>query len=369
MWLYFLLQRPIQWDESYQTLWGCYNICPLLKQFHIAQVTQPELSSLTHLWVWGDSERFCSDVAFLLVLPKEGVAGERVYGLTMVWVHPYQARVSTIDDVVRKLILLTSSRPNWPHAFVQFSGDAYHVPLPKEGHLSAMTEGTPSNIQCRRIHQLEIHELLHSEAQVVYPKGLNGCLVLVITSLSESLPHGMTVFNDEPTFLHVDLWQFRMEECESKALFPGSDSTSNYPTCPAMVPPPKAEIQVSMTMEVSELLSQAALDTSGQALGSSTPKRPVSMTLGAPPSLGLEDSVKPVDTSSQASPWVSIPDDAEPDNLTLEEIYDPPSLLVKTLGPGAATLPRDAIQLQEEANRALACLLVTGCSLDAHWGK
>ena len=37
----------------------------------------------------GDSKRFYSDVTFLLVLPQEGVVGERVYGLAIVWVHPY----------------------------------------------------------------------------------------------------------------------------------------------------------------------------------------------------------------------------------------------------------------------------------------
>ena len=95
---------------------------------------------------------------------------------------------------------------------------------------------------------------------------------------------------------------------------------------------PKVESQVRMTMEVSELLSQAALDTSGQALGCSTPKRPVSLASGAPPSLRLESSAKPVDTSSQMSPQESVPDDAEPDDLTLEEI----SLPVKTLGLGAS---------------------------------
>ena len=95
-------------------VWGCHDICPPLKQFHIAQVTQPELSSLTHLWAWDGSKRFCSDVAFLLVLPQEGVAVERVYGLTIVWVHSYQARFSTIDDVARKLVLLASSSPTGP---------------------------------------------------------------------------------------------------------------------------------------------------------------------------------------------------------------------------------------------------------------
>ena len=55
----------------------------------------PELTSLTHLKAWGDAEKFCSDVAFLLVLPKEGVVGERAYGVALVWVHPYLARVYT----------------------------------------------------------------------------------------------------------------------------------------------------------------------------------------------------------------------------------------------------------------------------------
>ena len=67
------------------------------------------------------------------------------------WVHPYQARVSTIDDMARKLALLVSARPNWPYAFVQFNRDAHHMPLPKEGHLSAMAEGMPSNIPCSMI--------------------------------------------------------------------------------------------------------------------------------------------------------------------------------------------------------------------------
>ena len=120
-----------------------------------------------------------------------------------------------------------------------------------------------------------------------------------------------------------------------------------------------------MTMEVSELLLQAALDTSGQAPGSSTPKRPVFPALGAPPSLRIEGFAKPVDTSSQTSLQVSVPDDAEPDNLTLEEI----SLPVKTLGLGTAVLPGDVIQLQEEVGKALGQLLVTRSSLDAHQRK
>ena len=76
-----------------------------------------------------------------------------------------------------------------------------------------------------------------------------------------------------------------------------------------------------MTMEVSELLSQMALDISSQASGSSTPNRPVSLALASSLPLKLEDCGKLVDTSSQ----VNIPDDADVDDPTLEEIHASPS--------------------------------------------
>ena len=57
---------------------------------------------------------------------------------------------------------------------------------------------------------------------------------------------------------------------------------------------------------------------------------------------------------------VSIQDDAELDDLTLEEV----SLPVKTLGLSAGILPGDITKLQEEAGKALGCLLVTRSSLN-----
>ena len=99
----FYFKDPGCWGESYQSLWGCCNICPHLEQFHIAHITQTELVSLTHLKVWGNTDKFCSDITFLLVLPKEGAVEERTYGLTMMWVHPYQARVSTIKEALKQL--------------------------------------------------------------------------------------------------------------------------------------------------------------------------------------------------------------------------------------------------------------------------
>ena len=181
------------WGKSYQSLWACHDICPLLEQFHVTHMPQSELAGLTHLKTWGDAEKFCSNVAFLLVLSTEGSAAEWVYRLTMVWVHPYQARVSMIDNAAKQLTQLTSTGPNCPYALVHLNGDACHMPLPTEGHLSIMMEGNTSNVPCGKIHQLEVHQLLSSGSWMVYPQGLNGCQVPVIMSLPGSLSNGMTL--------------------------------------------------------------------------------------------------------------------------------------------------------------------------------
>ena len=119
------------------------------------------------------------------------------------------------------------------------------------------------------------------------------------------------------TFLQVDLSQSATKEQESKALSLGSGLSPTPAASPTRAFPPKVEGQNNMTMEVSELLSQAFLDISGLASGSSIPKRPGSMALATPLPLKPEDSAKPVDTSSQ----VSAPDNAEMDDPTLEEIH------------------------------------------------
>ena len=116
-----------------------------------------------------------------------------------------------------------------------------------------------------------------------------------------------------------------------------------------------------MTMEVSKLLSRAVLDTSGLAFVSCTLKGPGSLVLATPLSLKLEDSAKPVDTSSQ----VSIPDDSDMDDPTLEEIHASPSPPVETLGPKGEAPSLDVTQLQGEANKALGHLLATRSSIHA----
>ena len=199
----------------------------------------------------------------------------------MVWVHPYQARVSTIEEAIKQLDKLTPSRPNWPYALGQLNGDACHMPLPTESHLSFMMEGSTSSIPCGRICQLAVHQLLSSGSQVVYSEGLNGCQIPVITSLPELLSKGVTMLESKSTFLQVDLMQSATKEQEFKVLSLGSGSNTTLAASPTQAFPSTVDSHISMTMEVSKLLSQAALDTSRQASGGSTPKRPVSLVLAS----------------------------------------------------------------------------------------
>ena len=269
---------------------------------------QLELTSLTYLKVWGVAKNFHSKVAFLLVLPEEGATGERMYSLTMVWVHPCQARILTIDSTAKHLTQLASTGPNWPYTLVWFNGDACHMPLPTKGHLSVMVEGSTSSIPYGKICQLEVCQILSSGSWVVYLEGLNGCQVPVILTIPESLSNGVTMLEGKSTFLQVDLSQSTTKEQEPRTLSPGSGLSPTPAAGPTRAYLPKVEGQISMTMEVSELLSWAALDTSGLVSGSSTPKRSGSLATAEP--LTLEDSTKLVDTSCQ----VSSPGDAEMDD-------------------------------------------------------
>ena len=107
---------------------------------------------------------------------------------------------------------------------------------------------------------------------------------------------------------------------------------------PAKATPPKPEREVSMTLEVRELLSWAILDTSGHISGNLTPNRPNPVVILTPPPHKLREISQPVDTSSQ----VSAPDDAKMAEASLEEI---PSPTVETPGPSSGTLPSDASYL------------------------
>ena len=360
----FFSKDPSQLEGAFTSIWGHLDICPLLNQFHLASISHSELFSLTNLRAWGDTEKFCSNLAYLLVSTGDEVASGGVYGLAAVWVNLYQARVSTVEEVVWQLTALTSGGPNWPYALVQFNGDTHHEPFPKEGHLCALTEGGTSSAACRQISQLEVHPLLCSHSQVIYPIGLNGCEAPTIVSLPKSLTGGANLLAGEPIYLKVGIMQSVVEVSEPKAA-PSGICLSTPMASSIKATLPKAEEEISMTTEVRELLIWAILDMSGHGSMNSTPKRLNPMVVLTAPPHKLGDISGPVDTSSQ----VGALDDAEMGEASLEEIPTVPSPLVETPGPSSDTPPIDAGLLHEEANRALGDLLATKSSIEAHWHK
>ena len=49
----FFSKDSSQLGETFLSIWGHLDICPLLHQFHVTSITQLELSSLTSLKAWG----------------------------------------------------------------------------------------------------------------------------------------------------------------------------------------------------------------------------------------------------------------------------------------------------------------------------
>ena len=144
-----------------------------------------------------------------------------MYGLSTVWMNPHQARVPTVEEVVRQLIALVSSGLNWPYALVWLNGDTHHAPFPREGHLGILPEGGTSRTTCRKVSQLEVHQLPHLDLQVIYPVGLNGCKIPLISSLPESLANSANLPGGEAIYLKVDILQSIMEGPEWKVSPPG----------------------------------------------------------------------------------------------------------------------------------------------------
>ena len=103
-----------------------------------------------------------------------------------------------------------------------------------------------------------------------------------------------------------------------------------------------------MTMEVRNLLSQLMLDTSGHGSKNLTLRRPNPVVILTPPPHKLKELLQLVDTSSQ----VSTQEDAKRVEASLEGVPTTISPIAVTTRSGSITLPTDAAELWENANKA-----------------
>ena len=113
-----------------------------------------------------------------------------------------------------------------------------------------------------------------------------------------------------------------------------------------------------MTMEVRNLLSQVMLEMSGCWSKNLTLRRPNPVVILMPPPDKPKELLQLVDISSQAS--------AEMAEASLEGIPTSISPIAMTSRSRSVTPPADAMELWENANKALQELLTTKASTDTH---
>ena len=70
-------------------------------------------------------------MAYLLVRVEDVIQG-RQYGISLVWVHPNQVRVTTIEEAMDSLTTYTSSGVNWPYALAQLCEESPSCTTPQE---------------------------------------------------------------------------------------------------------------------------------------------------------------------------------------------------------------------------------------------
>ena len=133
----FFTNREERWGDSMRALWGNLSICPFLNHIDLPYHMAGELLSISHLKVWGDTQKPQDGMAYLLVKVEDASEVEG-YGMALGWISPHQAQASTIEEALEILSTCVSSGPVWLYILTQLYEGTNHVPLPKDKHLGVI---------------------------------------------------------------------------------------------------------------------------------------------------------------------------------------------------------------------------------------
>ena len=153
-----------------------------------------------------------------------------------------------MEEAVETLAACPSSGTDWPYTLAQLYEGSHHEPLPKDKHLGILPQGKAEETCCRWISQLNIHQLLSTGSQVVYPSGLNGYDEPIITTLPELLSCSITIIASQHPYLEINIPP--KEESDTKATPIGKASLVQT-TKPRKSP---LKLEGSTTTEVNDLL-------------------------------------------------------------------------------------------------------------------
>ena len=152
----FFVNKEERWGDSMRALWGNLSICPLLHHVDLPYHTVGELLSISHLKIWGDTQKPWVSMAYLLVKVEDASEVEG-YGMALVWISPHQAWALMMVEALEILSTCAPSGPDWPYILIQLYEGTNHAPLPKDKHLGILSQ---AESPCGQIGQLEVHQLL-----------------------------------------------------------------------------------------------------------------------------------------------------------------------------------------------------------------
>ena len=207
----FFVNKEERCGDSMRALRGNLSICPVLHHVDLPYHMVGELLSISCLKIWGDTQKPWVGMAYLLV-KVEDTSEVEGYGMALIWISPHQAWASMMVEALEILSTCTPSGPNWPYVLIQLYEGTNHAPLPKDKHLSILSQ---VESPCGQIGQLEVCQLLSARLQVVYLVGLNGGDQSVTMELPGPLHGGSSVTTDEHLYMRIDIPSPTPEEQDS----------------------------------------------------------------------------------------------------------------------------------------------------------
>ena len=154
----FFANKEEKWGDSMKALWGNLSICPILHHLDLPYHMAGELLSISCLKVWGDTQRPRDSMAYPLVKVEDASEVEG-YSMALVWISPHQAQASTMAEALEILSTCAPSGPNWLYVLIQLYEGTNHVPLPKDKHLSILSQEKAES-PWGQISQLDVCQLL-----------------------------------------------------------------------------------------------------------------------------------------------------------------------------------------------------------------
>ena len=346
----FFTNREERWSDSMRDLWGSLSICPLLDHMDLPYHMVGELLSISHLKVWGDTQKPQDGMAYLLVRVEDASEVEG-YGIALVWISPHQAWASLMEEALEILSTCISSGPNWPYVLTQLYEGTNHVPLPMDKHLGILSQGKAES-PCGQISQLEVCQLLSAVLQVIYPMGLNGGNQSVTINLPGLLHSGPSVTTDEHPYIKIDIPSPTPEEQDGANPPLGRVHT----TLAVAMPKTPWKPRVTLMAEVGDLLAWGMTEDYNHEPEHSTMAKELATKTDTSPPPKMEVPALPLDTSSQVSvPEMEVPMESNP-------ICNSPTAVAYSSCSDSPTM--DLPELQANAYLAINHMLSIKRSLD-----